>query len=104
MKRKDWCEFSPEERRIIYKRDYNRCIICGSRSFLGVAHIFVSRAKGGKGCKENGVLLCSDRCHSALDQGKDAEKRNSIRTKCENYLNNLYDIDKESLIYKKGQC
>ncbi len=103
MKRKDWCEFSPEERKVIYKRDLERCIICGSRSFLGVAHIFYSRPKGGKGCRENGVLLCQQH-HMALDQGKDTELRNKIRTICENYLNNLYDIDKESLIYKKGQC
>ena len=100
-KRSKWCEFSEDERRQIYKRDNKRCIICGSTFGLGVAHIFVSRAHGGKGCKENGVLLCVT-CHTALDNGNNAEKRIKINNYCCNYLYKYYgEINKIELIYKK---
>lgn len=100
-KRSVWCEFSPEERAIIYERDYRRCIYCGSTNFLGIAHVFVSRAHRGKGCKENGVLLCQT-CHYALDQGPDIELRAKIRNRCENYLYSKYGgISLEDLIYSK---
>lgn len=101
MKRKEWTEFSPEERKIIYERDSRRCIYCGSTSFLGAAHIFVSRAQGGKGCRENGVLLCQ-LDHQRLDQGKDTNKRNRIQNHCEKYLHNIYgDINIEEFKYNK---
>lgn len=100
-KRSKWCEFDKKTREIIYERDYNKCIFCGGTLFLGIAHVFVSRAHGGKGCIENGVLLCQN-CHGMLDNGNNTEKRIEINNFCCDYLYNLYgEIDKKELIYDK---
>lgn len=100
-KRSNWCEFSKKEREEIYTRDEHRCVKCYSRSYLGIAHIFVSKAHGGKGCRQNGVLLCQE-CHNALDNGNNTEKRIEIYNYCCDYLYKEYgDIDKQLLIYNK---
>lgn len=100
-KRSKWCEFSTKERKEIYKRDNNRCIICNGTFGLGIAHVFASRAHGGKGCKENGVLLCAN-CHGMLDNGNNTEKRIYINNYCCNYLYKHYgNIDKKELIFDK---
>ena len=83
--RSKFCEFDKETRKYIKKRDNNRCIFCGNRGALQIAHIFLSRSHGGKGCKENGCLLCI-KCHQALDNGKDTSLRNEIHTYCAEYL------------------
>lgn len=100
-KRRIWCEFDKKTREEIYKRDNYRCIFCNGVFGLGIAHIFVSRAHGGKGCKENGVLLCTI-CHNALDNGNNTEKRIEINNYCCNYLYQKYgEINKQELIYDK---
>lgn len=95
-KRSQWCDVSKELRKYIIDRD-KKCIICGAKKPLTMAHIFLSRAKGGKGCKENIVALCN-KCHYyILDNpiGKDnIEKSKKIEEYCKNYL-----IDKEKIIY-----
>ena len=53
-KRSNWCEFDKETRKYIKKRDNNECVICHKKGALQVMHIFLSRAKGGKGSKDNG--------------------------------------------------
>lgn len=90
--RSQWCEFDKETRKYIKKRDENRCIFCGNNGALQIAHIFLSRAHGGRGCKENGILLCI-KCHNALDNGKDINLRNKIYNFCIEYL-----IKKEKII------
>lgn len=90
--RSQFCEFDKETRKYIKKRDNNRCIFCGNNGALQTAHIFLSRAKGGKGCKENGVMLCL-KCHQALDNGKDISLRDQISQFCRSYL-----IEKENII------
>ena len=50
-KRSNWCEFDKEARKLIKKRDNNECVICHKKGALQIMHIFLSRAKGGKGCK-----------------------------------------------------
>lgn len=100
-KRSKWCEFDKKTREEIYVRDNNRCIYCNGTFGLGIAHVFVSRAHGGKGSKENGVLLCTS-CHGALDNGHDTAKRIAINNYCCDYLYNKYgNIDKKNLIYDK---
>lgn len=92
-KRSSWCEFDKETRKYIKKRDKERCIYCGYKGALQIAHIFLSRAHGGRGTKENGVLLCVTH-HQILDNyfsNQESEKDN-ILNYCENYL-----IDKENL-------
>lgn len=59
---------------------------------MQIAHIFLSRAHGGKGCKENGVMLCI-KCHQVLDNGKDTSLRDQIKQFCRSYL-----IEKENII------
>ena len=55
-KRSMWCEFDKDTRKYIKKRDNDRCIICGNKKTLQIMHVFLSRAHGGKGSKENGCL------------------------------------------------
>ena len=90
--RSQFCELDKETRKYIKKRDNNRCIFCGNNGALQIAHIFLSRAHGGKGCKENGVMLCI-KCHQALDNGKDTSLRDQISQFCRAYL-----IKKENII------
>ena len=89
--RSKWCEFDKETGKYIKKRDNNKCIICGNNGTLQIAHIFLSRAKGGRGCKENGVLLCLKH-HQELDNGRNTKQREEINKFCVNYL-----IEKEHL-------
>lgn len=99
--RKNWCEFDKEVRKYIKKRDADRCIYCRNKGGLQIAHIFVSRAHGGKGSEKNGVLLCV-KCHQLLDNPIGTSqnlKSKEINEFCKNYLiskENIKDI--ESLI------
>ena len=94
-KRSQWCEYDKDTRKYIKKRDKDKCIICGNKGALQIAHIFLSRAKGGKGCKENGVLACI-KCHKIIDNpigSKENELSLEYLDICKNYL-----IDKEQIV------
>lgn len=108
MKRKVWSEFDEKTRKYIKERDNNCCVFCGSQYSLQIAHIFLSRAQGGKGSEKNGVLLCSKKCHMILDNpigDSQNEKSKTIKKYCENYLIKKENIDKSKIIdelkYKK---
>lgn len=93
-KRSKWCEYDKDTRKEIKKRDNNRCIICGSTGALQIMHIFINRAHGGRGCKENGVLGCI-KCHRIMDNpigDKECEESKKYLEYCKNYL-----IRKENL-------
>lgn len=96
-KRSNWCEYDKETRKYIKKRDKNECVICHKKGALQIMHIFVSRAKGGKGCKENGCLGCV-KCHQIIDNpiGKENELSKKYLDFCKNYL-----IEKEKIILNK---
>lgn len=99
-KRSQWCDIDKETRREVLDRDNNRCIICGSKKPLTIAHIFLNRAKGGKGCKENLVTLCINCHYYILDNpiGRDnILKSQEYLEKCKNYL-----IEKEHITNSKG--
>lgn len=87
-KRSNWCEFDKETRKYIKKRDKEQCIICHNKNGLQIMHIFLSRAMGGKGCKENGCLGCTT-CHKIIDNPI-GTKQNELSKKyleyCKNYL------------------
>lgn len=108
-KRSQWCDIDKETRKYVLKRDNNKCIICGSKKPLTIAHIFMSRAKGGKGCKENLTTLCTNCHYYTLDNpiGLERNRRSKeILDFCKNYLIEKEHInpDKEfmdSLKYKK---
>ena len=94
-KRSQWCEFDKETRKIIKKRDKEMCIYCGRKGALQIAHIFLSRAFGGRGCKENGALLCIN-CHQILDNPigcKQRLQKEVIESHCKRYL-----IEKENIM------
>lgn len=107
-KRSNWCEFDDKTRKYIKKRDNNKCVFCNHSGALQIAHIFLSRAHSGKGCKENGCLLCID-CHKILDNAigkKQNDFAKEIYNKCSNYLIekeniNFNDEFIESLKFKK---
>lgn len=95
-KRSQWCDVSKELRKYIIERD-KQCIICGTKKPLTMAHIFLSRAKGGKGCKENIVALCNNCHYFIVDNpiGKTAiEKSKKYLEYCKKYL-----ISKENIVY-----
>lgn len=87
--RSKWTGINKETREYVLNRDGHKCLVCGSRNFLTLAHVFVNRAHGGKGCKENLVCLCAD-CHFfTLDNPlgeKEIEKSKKIKEYCKNYL------------------
>lgn len=102
-KRSQWCEFDKPTRKYIQKRDMDRCIYCGRTGALQIAHIFVSRAHGGKGDARNGVLLCVW-CHNILDNpiGADAcERSANIDKHCRKYLIRKEHIDDVDMLCKE---
>jgi hypothetical protein len=96
--RKNWNDFDKETRKYIKKRDNNQCVICGATGALQIMHIFVNKAHGGKGSKENGCCGCI-RCHVIIDNpiGEEQNKLSKITIeKAKNYL-----IEKENLTINK---
>ncbi len=98
-KRSSWCEFNKITREYIKEREKNRCIVCGSNYNLTIAHIFISRAKGGKGCKENGVLMCK-KCHFFTLDNPIGEREKELSEKISKYCKN-YLIKKESINFNE---
>ena len=96
------CDFAPKVRKEIKRRDMNRCVYCGSKVGLQIAHIFVPRSKGGLGVKENGALLCTygNNCHGKLDNGLDKEHK-PIKEYVESYMRRLYDVSMKDITYNK---
>ena len=91
-------EIKAKTRKEVIERD-KYCIICGGHQMLTIAH-YISRANGGKGIKENLVLLCMT-CHMKLDQSSERKKFLQI---VKNHLQSNYgDFDESSLKYKKGE-
>lgn len=108
-KRSVWCEYDKETRKYIKKRDKEECVICHSRGALQIMHIFMSRAKGGKGDKRNGCLGCV-KCHRIMDNpiGKEENKLSKEYLEyCKKYLieqEQITDIEKlmNELKYNKN--
>ena len=97
-KRSNWCEFDKETRKYIKKRDKNKCVICGNKGALQIMHVFISRAKGGKGCKENGALGCV-KCHKIIDNPIGNEQMLKQKEYVAYIKQHL--IDKENIIVNK---
>lgn len=97
-KRTKWTDFDKETKKYIKKRDGGRCVICGKVGATQCMHVFLSRAKGGKGCKENGASGCPE-CHRINDNPiGQKEKELSITN---NYKVKQYLVDKENIIVNK---
>ena len=92
--RTNWTDYDKETRKYIKKRDNNECLICNYKGALQIAHIFLSRAQGGRGCKENGVLLCV-KCHAILDNpigNQEYYMSKFYLEHCKKYLNQVESL------------
>lgn len=89
------CKITAVVREIVYQRDNERCIICGSNQGLPNAH-YIPRSHGGLGVEENIVTLCP-RCHFEYDNGN---YRKEYGILIRNYLKAKYpDWGEKKLIY-----
>lgn len=96
-KRTKACSITPKVKRIVWERDQERCIFCGSPYANAEAHV-VPRSKGGLGVEENIITVCRQ-CHMKLDQ---TTKRPMMLEYAKAYLKAFYeDWDEERLIYRK---
>lgn len=99
-KRTKAVDISQKVRQEVYARDNLRCISCRSPYNLQVAHIYLSRAKGGLGVKENLAILCIN-CHLDYDSGKN-KRQERVKGRVHRYMENLYGQPNiEKLKYKK---
>lgn len=96
-KRTKACDITKKVKDKVWKRDNERCIICGNHEAMPNSH-FIRRSQNGLGCEENIVTMCR-RCHVMYDQGCD---RTAMEAYIERYLKNHYPgWSREKLIYKK---
>lgn len=96
-KRSKACDISPAVRNEVLERDGCKCIICGERHNLQIAH-YISRARLGLGIAKNLGVMCI-RCHMAYDN---SHRHKEIKSFFEEYLKSHYeDWDEKDLIYRK---
>lgn len=96
-KRSKACDISPSVRNEVLRRDDCKCIICGEKHNLQIAH-YISRARLGLGIPQNLATMCVS-CHFQYDNGK---LHNEIKEAFKDYLKEHYeDWNEETLIYKK---
>lgn len=96
--RSKWCDVDKETRKYLKKRDKEQCIICGKKGALQAMHIFLSRAKGGRGSKENCAEGCID-CHRIIDNPigvEELKKSQAYLQQAKTYL-----IEKEGIVVNK---
>lgn len=99
-KRSKACSFGYYAKLNIRERDNHQCVMCGDTNpyHLTYAH-YISRANGGLGIEENGVLLCME-CHRETDQ---SIKRKSNLAIIREYLKKWYPYwSEDELKYRKG--
>lgn len=96
--RSKWCEPSKETRKYVLKRD-KQCIFCGNKKSLTMVHVFLSRAKGGSGNKENIVTGCYQ-CHLFILDNPLGKQNNEKSAKMMEYAKK-YLIEKECINYGK---
>lgn len=100
------CDIKKSVKDRVFERDGGACVICGSRvNVMPNAH-YIPRSKGGLGCEENVVTLCSNlsehKCHYRYDFGT-REEREEIGEKIKAYLQSKYpDWDEDKLVYDKN--
>jgi len=87
-KRSKACDITPKVRQHVMERDGGRCINCGKTYMLTIAHVYVSRAHGGKGIPTNLAVLCM-KCHGKLDNGRKHESM-IVKFNVEHYMQRIY--------------
>lgn len=99
-KRTKAVDISQKVREEVYARDQLKCISCRRPYNLQVAHIYLSRAKGGLGVKENLAILCIQ-CHLNYDSGK-RKAQEKVKGRVHRYMERIYgEPDLDKLKYKK---
>lgn len=94
---KKFTSISNDVWREVMKRDNAKCIVCGEKHNLQIAH-YISRARLGLGISENLVVLCL-KCHYEYDNGK---KHKEYKEFIKNYLKSKYpDWDEKKIVFKK---
>lgn len=94
------CEISATTKRIVWERDYHRCIFCGIAVSISCACChFIPRSQGGLGIEQNIFTACPD-CHREQDNGMNSKKYDAI---AEKYLKSIYKgcWTKDKLIFRK---
>ena len=84
-KRSKACDISQKTKRIVWERDHERCIFCGSHQAMPNAHV-LPRSKGGLGVPENIVTACWQ-CHEAMDHSSQRER---MLKQANHYLDEIY--------------
>lgn len=93
----------------VYRRDRERCVLCGSIYGQPNAHV-VRRSQGGLGVEENLVTLCPE-CHRAFDEGTGLDRlghgwtREALYDYLAAYLMQFYPgWTRERVTYRKGRA
>ena len=60
---------SKSVKKVVYKRDGGRCILCGRNNGEPVAHV-IRRSQGGRGIEQNIVTLCPSCPTEPLTRGR----------------------------------
>lgn len=96
-KRTKAVDITQKTKQIVWERDNNCCVVCGSPYAMPNAH-YLPRSKSGLGIEKNVVTLCF-MCHHKYDQTTEREQYKEF---IKNYLQSKYeDWNEEDLVYKK---
>ena len=91
---------SPATKKTVLKRDFGRCVLCGSINAGPHCH-FVRRSQGGLGTEENVWTGCQ-RCHEAFDS---EATDGPLHARMRDYFKTLYpQWDESKLKYKKWEA
>ena len=98
-KRSKACDISQATKKKVWKRDNERCIICGRWVPVSCANAhYIKRSQGGLGIEQNIVTMCPE-CHYKEDFGQDTK---IYEDKIKTYLKRKYnDWKEENLYYTK---
>jgi 5-methylcytosine-specific restriction endonuclease McrA len=88
-KRSKACDITPKVRKLVMERDKHTCTNCGRHNMLTIAHVYYSRAFGGRGIPENLCVLCME-CHNSLDNGNSERDKMIVKFNIEHYMERLY--------------
>lgn len=88
-------DISQRVKKIVWERDNQRCIFCGSTLAMPNAHV-IPRSKGGLGVEQNIVTACYE-CHFKMDE---TSERQRYIDYANSYLDRIYG-QRDGLIYKK---
>ena len=89
----------PKVKEAVYKRDNEKCVLCGrwADKSWACAH-YIRRSQGGLGVEKNILTLCPA-CHLAFDEGPDRQR---LKAYLSEYLSGCYDEwNEEELRYHK---